>query len=128
MRRHALLGRQGAASRTRIDPITLIFDTLKLSKDLQGSFTPEQSEALARVLGGLGSDQIATKADIGALRAEIVALRADINADIVGLRAELKGAISLLRADTIKWIVTAIGFNFAGTAGLIIGLAKAFAH
>ncbi len=34
--------------------------------------------------------------------------------------------ISLLRADTIRWIVTAIGFNFLATARLIIGLVKIF--
>ncbi len=34
--------------------------------------------------------------------------------------------VSLLRAETIRWIVTAIGLDFLATAGLIIGLVKVF--
>ena len=35
--------------------------------------------------------------------------------------------MSLMRADTIKWIVTAIGFNFIATAGLFLTFFKLFA-
>ena len=157
----------------------MIFDTLKVSKQLQESFTPAQAETLARVLADAGTDQLATKADVEALevstksdikalelstKSDIKALEADIKAlevstksdikalevsikaleastrtDFAALKAELKAdiaaldvrigqQISLLRADTIKWIVGAIAFNIAATAGVMIGLIKALIH
>lgn len=157
----------------------MLFDTLKLSKDLQESFTPQQAETLDRVLGGAGDDQLATKGDVQhesallrtelrqgdaslreeiarvqttlrteienlgiALRGEMAALRSELKGDIAELRAETKTEIaavrvdisafrddiSLLRTETVKWIVTAIGFNFLATAGLIVALVKVFGH
>jgi hypothetical protein len=89
---------------------TVPFDTLKLARRLEDAgFPPKQAgdtaEALAEALG-----ELATKGDIGALkadltsvesglRADIATLRAELKADIAALRAELKADIELLRAE-----------------------------
>lgn len=104
----------------------MLFDTLQLSKDLQESFSPQQSETLARVLALAGGDQLAAKPDIGAVRSEIAALKAELKGDMAAVKARILKEIGLLRADNVRWIVTAIGFNFLATAGLIGGLAKFF--
>ena len=48
------------------------------------------------------------------------------NNDIAVLEVRVVKAISLLRADTTRWVVMAIGFNFLATAGLVIAMVKIF--
>ena len=185
--------------------MTMIFDTLKLSKTLQSDFTPQQADALAQAISSSTSDGLFTKADAALARVEILAeigdlrdelrefrtsvakdmaelrasvsndiaglrastdkdiaeLRASVSNDIAGLRASTDKDIAELRAsvsseiaelrastetvlanfrlsiakdlaafktDIIKWIVTAIAFNFLATAALIVGLSKTFGH
>ncbi|WP_158812026.1 hypothetical protein [Beijerinckia sp. L45] len=105
----------------------LIFDTLKLSKLLRSDFTPEQADALASALSTSAYDTIATKAGIQELRAEIVALKGATKADLVEFKAATKSDILELKVDLVRWIVTAIAFNFVATAGLFLGFAKLFA-
>jgi hypothetical protein len=85
---------------------TVPFDTLKLARRLEDAgFPPKQAGDTAEALG-----ELATKGDIGALkadltsvhsglRADIATLRAELKADIAALRAELKADIELLRAE-----------------------------
>jgi hypothetical protein len=94
----------------------LIFDTLKLSKSLRSDFTPEQADALASALATSAQDTVATKADIIALRADLTEFKAAAKADLLELKVDL-----------VRWIVTAIAFNFVATAGLFLGFAKLFA-
>ena len=92
--------------------MAMIFDTLKLSKTLRGGdFSERQADALASALSDQAQDVLATKSDL-------VHLEMTILAKIADLRADLKSEMSLLRADTIKWIVAAIAFNIAANAGL----------
>ena len=95
------------------------FDTLKLARRFESAgFAPKQaadmSEALAEAMSGA---DLATKADIAGVRAEIAALRAEIKAEIAALRAELKADIELLRRDmTIRlggMLVVAVGILLA---------------
>ncbi len=47
-------------------------DTLAAAKDLQDAgFDPDQAEALARTVGKLESEHLATKADLAGLRADL---------------------------------------------------------
>ena len=115
--------------------MTMIFDTLKLSKSLRDAdFSETQADALAAALSEQVQETLATKADllhlemkfgekITELRSEIAELRAEMMAEFAKIRTEM----SLMRADTIKWIVTAIGFNFIATAGLFVTFFKLFA-
>src|SRR5438067_2745089 len=79
------------------------FDTLKLARRLEAAGFPTQqagdmAEGIAEALS-----ELATKADLAALRneiaADIAALRADAKADIAGLRNEIRADIAALHAD-----------------------------
>ncbi len=71
------------------------FDTLSAAKELQSAgFERTQAEAVARAIRA-GQGNLATKDDIGALRAEMGALRAELGAIkwVLGLLAALNIAI-----------------------------------
>jgi hypothetical protein len=102
---------------------TLLFDTLRLSRTLRdkGRFTPEQAEALAEALGEASHDDLATKADLAALKA-------DLKTDIAEVRAELKTDIAEVKADIFKWVVGAIGFQTVVMLGALLSLVRIFAR
>ncbi len=87
---------------------TLLFDTLKLAQTLRPSFSQDQAEALATATGAGAQENVATKSGLAELK------------------AELKGEIATLKVDLVRWIVTAIAFNFVATAGALIAALKAF--
>lgn len=125
--------------------IAVLFDTLRLSRTLRdkGHFTAEQAETLAEALGDATHEDLATKTDLAALKAEFKAglaeLKTDIavvkaeianlatKAELAELRAELKTDIAELRADILKWIVGAIGFQTVATLGTVVALVRIFA-
>lgn len=84
----------------------MIYDTLKLTKAMEGPFTREQAEAVTEALVTSTLDTVATKSDIVLVRA-----------DITDLKAEM-----------IRWIVGAIVLNLFGTAGLVLALVKLLAR
>jgi hypothetical protein len=47
-------------------------------------------------------EDLATKSDIVALKADMVALRSELNGDMVALRSELNGDMATLRAELIE--------------------------
>ena len=98
----------------------MIYDTLRLSKALRTSFTPEQSDTLAQALSESTEDNVATKLDIATLKTEMAELRAGI----ADLRTELKTDIATLKVDMVRWIVGAIAFNLLGTIGIMIAVAE----
>ncbi len=76
------------------------FDTLKATKLLKASgFEETQAEAVVATVRDAVSDNVATKADMGELRAEMGALRAELKADMGELRAEFKADMGELRAE-----------------------------
>jgi hypothetical protein len=85
----------------------LLFDTLRLSRTLRdkGHFTLEQAETLAEALGEAGQDDLATKADLARLEAKLAETKADI----------------------LKWVVGAIGFQTLVILGALVSLARIFA-
>jgi hypothetical protein len=87
-----------------------LFDALRLSRRLRdkGHFTPEQAEALAEALGEAAHDELATKADLA------------------GLKAELKADIAEVKADILKWVVGAIGFQTLVILGALVSLVRIF--
>ena len=80
------------------------FDPLAAARDLKAAgFESEQAEALAaqlRFAAGADHADLATKADIAALKGDIEALRTETKADIAALRTETKAGIAELRAAT----------------------------
>jgi hypothetical protein len=89
----------------------ILFDTLRLSRTLRdkGHFTPEQAEALAEALGEAAHDELATKADLAKLES--------------GLEAK----IAEVKADILKWVVGAIGFQTVVILGALVSLVRIFA-
>jgi hypothetical protein len=77
------------------------FDTLKLARRLENAgFPPKQAgdtaEALAEAMSGA---ELATTADIAAVRTEIATVRTELKAEIAALRTELKAEIAAVRSE-----------------------------
>jgi hypothetical protein len=91
---------------------TITFDTLKLARKLEAAGFPQKqagdtAEALAQSLGEVSN--LATKADIVGLRAELKADMAELRADI---RAELN--------THLRWIIG----TMLGVAALAVAVSK----
>jgi DNA-binding transcriptional MerR regulator len=69
--------------------LQMAIDTLKVAKRLrEAGFTEPQAEAvIAAVQEGTEAADLATKFDIGDLRAELAELRAELKAEIADLRS-----------------------------------------
>ena len=89
----------------------ILFDTPRLSRTLRdkGHFTPEQAEALAEALGEATHVDLATKADL------------------VALESKLEAKIAEVKADILKWMVGAIGFQTVVIVGALASLVRIFA-
>ncbi len=83
----------------------MAIDTLKFAKRLrEAGFSDPQAEAvIATVQEAAEGAELATKADLSDMRAdlkaEIAELRADLKGEIAELRAELRAGIAELRAE-----------------------------
>ena len=76
------------------------FDTLRFAQRLEAAgVPPEQAAATAAAFAEATGDVIATKIDVGDLRRDLAAVRAELKADIAALRAELKADIAALRTE-----------------------------
>jgi hypothetical protein len=102
---------------------TITFDTLKLARKLEAAGFPQRqaadtSAALAESLSEVSD--LATKADLAELRAELKAdmaeLRSELKADMAGLRAEVRGELN----THLRWIVG----TMIGIAALAVAAAK----
>ena len=84
----------------------IAFDSLRFVKNLTGcGFTEEQAEGLANEQIRLLNSNLATKADIAAVKA--------------GLQAE----IQKVKADLLKWMIGAMIAQTGVIVGLVLGLA-----
>ena len=128
----------------------IAFDTHRFVKRLtEGGFTETQAETLAEEQVALLNDNLATKADIAAVQADIEALRLATKADLAKVEASLKadiakveaglsrveielkaeiargdtglrGHIETVKADLLKWMFGAM----IAQGGLIVALVK----
>ena len=73
--------------------MSLVFDTLKLSRTLGKAFTPEQAEVLTEALTININESLATKAALAAmtaeLKAEIAGLDTKFTTEIASVRTEI---------------------------------------
>jgi hypothetical protein len=78
---------------------TATFDTLRVAKRLRDAgFSEAQAESVADVIReGVSGGDVATKADLGLLRSEIAATKAELKAEIADVKAEI-----------IKWMFGAM--------------------
>ena len=99
----------------------IAFDTHRFVKRLTDSgFTEKQAETLAEEHVALLNDNLATKADIAAVQADIEALRLETKADIETLRLAAKADLAAVKADLLKWMFGAM----IAQGGLIVALVK----
>ncbi len=97
--------------------MAVLFDTLKLSRRLeQAGFTHDQAVGAAEALSDAITGDLATKADIADLRAEIATLGAESFAPNFtprspASRTELRTEIAALRTSTAQWIIGAVFVN-----------------
>ena len=116
----------------------MAIDTLKVAKRLrEAGFTEPQAEAVvAAVQEGTEGAELATRADIAALRvefkADIAALRAELKADIREAELRLEARIEAIRADILNrvfgLILGALVVNIIAMMGAVFAVAKVFGH
>jgi hypothetical protein len=125
-------------------------DTHAVVKELQAAgFSEAQAEAVTRAVRraqDLDVSNLATKAELEALRSEmktgfqalrseiessrtglkgeIDLLRAATKADIDGLRAGTRTEMAELKSDLLKWMMGAMGLQTIAILGAIVGLAR----
>ena len=99
----------------------IAFDTHRFVKRLtECGFTEKQAETLAEEHVALLNANLATKADIAAVKAGIDALRQETTASIETLRQETRASIEAMKADLLKWLFGAL----IAQGGLIVTLVK----
>ena len=99
----------------------IAFDTHRFVKRLtECGFTEKQAETLAEEHVALLNTNLATKADIAAVKAAIDALRQETTASIETLRQETRASIEAVKADLLKWLFGAL----IAQGGLIVTLVK----
>ena len=116
----------------------MAIDTLKVAKRLrEAGFTEPQAEAVvAAVQEGTEGAELATRADIAALRvefkADIAALRAELKADIREAELRLEARIEAIKADILNrvfgLILGALIVNIMAMIGAVFAVGKVLGH
>ena len=92
----------------------IAFDTHRFVKNLTASgFTEKQAEALANEQVQLLNANLATKADI-------LAVKAELEAKLESVKADLEVKIETVKGELLKWMVMAM----IAQGGLIVALVK----
>jgi hypothetical protein len=79
---------------------SLRLDTLKYAKRLTGAgLSREAAEAIVEGLSEADLSELATRADVDELKAEIGGLRVELRSEIAAVRTELKHEIAQVRTD-----------------------------
>jgi len=89
------------AARSSLGNVTsLAFDTHKAVKALKEAGADERlAEAVVATIGDAMGENVATKADIAAVRSDIAALRSETATDIAAVRSETTAEIAAVRSD-----------------------------
>ena len=102
----------------------IAFDTHRYVKSLTGcGFTETQAETLAEGQVALLNSNLATKADVEALRQETKVEFAKVGADVDALRQETKTEITSLKAELVRWMfggMVAMTGIFAAIVGFMV--------
>ena len=99
----------------------IAFDTHRFVKRLtESGFTEKQAETLAEEHVALLNANLATKADIAGIRADIDALRQQTTISMEALRQQTRASIEAVKTDLLKWLFGAL----IAQGGLIVALVK----
>ena len=98
------------------------FDTLKFARALRekANLSPEQAEGLADALVDVFDGNLATKADIRDVQADIQIVRTDIET----LRLTTRADIASAKVETVRWLVGAVGFQTLAVLGAVGALTR----
>ena len=100
--------------------MSVAFDTLRLARTLRDKAnSPEQAEGVADAMAESMQGDLATKA-------EVLAVRTDLRAELREVELSLEARIEVTKADLIKWVVGMIGFQTIVLLGAAPALARAF--
>jgi len=106
------------------------FDTLRLARTLRDKahFSAEQAEGMADAIAEVMQSDLATKADV-------LAVRSDLTSEMKGIRGELRetelrleAKIEATKSDLIRWVVGMIGFQTIVLLGAALALARVVAR
>jgi len=96
---------------------TLRIDTLKFVRRLtEVGMERQMAEAIVERLSEIDSSQLATGSDIGALRSELAAVKAELKSDIAILRTDM----TELKAEIFRFML----LQAVGIIGLTVTLIK----
>ena len=87
---------------------------------LARGFTQEQAEGVTEAIQEIDLSQLATKTDIGILKADIDRLEQRLEKEVERLSHKIDHSIEKLKADLFKWLLPLM----LGQAGLIAALVK----
>ncbi|MCY4613289.1 MAG: hypothetical protein OXB94_06695 [Nitrospira sp.] len=108
---------------------TLALDTHKAVKTLrEAGFEEAQAEAMVTTFGNAMSENVATKADIGELKAYIAEMKADVDAlkaDVATLKTDMLALEQRLTVRLYTTILTGIGLMVAAN-GIMLAAFKLF--
>ena len=103
----------------------LPFDTHLFVQNLMASgFTEKQAEALAYEQVNLPNSNLATKADIEFIRADVEALRLSTESKIEALRLSTEGKVESAKFEMVNWIIGAMVAQSTLIVGLTVALVK----
>lgn len=101
------------------------FDTHRFVQNLVASgFTEKQAEALAYEQVNLLNSNLATKADIESIRADVEALRLSTESKIEALRLSTEGKVESAKFEMVKWMIGAMVAQSTLIVGLTVALVK----
>jgi hypothetical protein len=88
-------------------------------------FTHDQAEGLTEANRSAVSDNVATKSDLGELRAEIAGLRSELKTEIACVRAEMKTEIAGVKTEMsgIKAEIASLKIWLFGAIIVVAGFA-----
>ncbi len=96
------------------------FDTHRFVKNLTAAgFTETQAETLANEQIRLIEGNLATKADVAAIKS-------DLEVQIRKVKSDLEVQIQSVKSDLMKWMVGAMTAQTGLLVGLILGLPRLF--
>ena len=121
--------------------MTVHLDTLAIAGKLKAAeFSKAQAEAMTLVMRDAREEQLsqlatksdldvlrlATKADISDLGRDIEVLRRDIDSQSNEQELRLVARIEAGKAETIEWVLSAIGFQALVTVAAVAALSRSF--
>ena len=98
-------------------------DTLAIAGKLKAAgFSEAQAEAMTFVL----RDAREADASNSATKADLESVRVELKSDIRALELRLEAKIEAGKSETIKWVVSAIGFQTLVLVGAVVTMSRLF--